>query len=84
MFTCVGMQSILISCELNATIKIIHSDKGLMHVIKGYFTHVLFVACTDFKNLSSVNIFMNQYLISFISNAKIKNSLYSVLRKYSS
>lgn len=82
MFTCVGRRCIIISCHLNETIKIIHSVKGLMHVIIGYFTRVLFVACTDFKNLSSVSIFMNQYLVSFISNAKTENSLNSVFHKY--
>lgn len=53
-----------------------------MHVIISYFTHVLFVACADFKNLSRVSTFMNQHLISFISNAKTKNSLNLVLHKY--
>lgn len=55
-----------------------------MHVILSYFTHELSVACADFKNLSGVSIFMNQYLIFFISNAKIKNFLDSVLHKYNS
>lgn len=57
----VGMRCILIWCQLNETVKIVHSDKGLMHVILSYFTHVIFVACADFKSFSCVSIFMNQY-----------------------
>lgn len=65
MFASIGMWCVLIWCQLNETIKIVHTDKGLMHVIISYFTHVLFVACADFKNLSGVSIFMNQYLTFF-------------------
>lgn len=50
MFARIGMQYTLTWFQLYEIIKIVHRDKGLMHVIVSYFTRVLFVACTDFKS----------------------------------
>lgn len=54
---------------------------GLIRIIRSYFAHVVFVARADFENLLRVSTFVNQYLISLVSNAKAKKSLNSVLHK---
>lgn len=75
-------------CQLNESVNVFQSDtgrklilKGVIHIIRSYFAHVLFVACADFKNLLCASTFMNQYLISLICSVKAKNSLNSVLHK---